>query len=505
MSKNNCNCQKNYCFYNEIRFAFCDHSPSKDFFANPNSMKRFLKIGESDQIEINHIPTIENKIKVSISIVGDYEYTSENKYPKRITLRFYKGHYSLKTKKQSIQKTYPANLTLTTFFKFDDHFLTYNGEDLTADYTMTDSDLRMTNGVIFKMFQKSQLTDDEKDKLTQLKDTEEYEELVGEFMVSQHDTYIKNIENLKDISGIDISDNGFSIKQTALNLVAKYFKPYQFQELDKRETEWYFNTKCQAAMYCAEPTTITGKLIDANSFYSSMECSNKFIVPLGNPQYSTLQTLPEVIQFGIYRAKITNYDKRLFTGNDKNYYTYTDIKQALKRGYSVELIQDGEPNFLHYNSSNRETGDKLFKGFVDMLYPFKKKNPLVKRLLNILWGAFCQKKKQYADDIEVDLDELDDLEDFIAFGEGDDDCLLIKKNEYVHPHARIGVFLTAYGRAKMADYMEDFIDDVYRVHTDGFYTTSSKDFKFSDELGGFKLEDEGTFQINNLNSIEKMK
>ena len=105
----------------------------------------------------------------------------------------------------------------------------------------------------------------------------------------------------------------------------------------------------------------------------------------------------------------------------------------------------------------------------------------------------------------MDLDELDDLEDFIAFGEGDDDCLLIKKNEYVHPHARIGVFLTAYGRAKMADYMEDFIDDVYRVHTDGFYTTSSKDFKFSDELGGFKLEDEGTFQINNLNSIEKMK
>lgn len=490
---------KHYSFYNEIKFAFCDAKCSKDFWETPLGMKRFIKIGDSDQIEECHIPLIEQKIKVSINVIGDYEYASQHKYPKRITLSYKNDLYTLKTKKQSISKIYPKGLGLVTYFKIDDHYLTYDGNEIIADYTLKETDLRIAKSFLYKKFQKSELTEEQKNILENI---ENYEEQFADYLMLYHDKYIKDINHLKEISGIDIAENGYSIKQTALNLLCPFLKPYQFQELDKRETEWYFNTKCCGLMYCAEPCTVRAKVIDANSFYSSIETSNKFLVPLGNPIYSRLEKLPDVIPFGIYRAKITNYDSRLFTGNDKNHYTYTDVKQAVKRGYTIELIQDGEDNFMGYDSSNREAGDKLFKGFVDRLYPHKKSNPLVKRLLNILWGGLSQKTKYYADDTEVDLDDDDEI---IDVGENGIESFLIKKKVYKYHTARVGVFLTAYGRAKIADYMEDFIDDVVRIHTDGFYTTSSKEFQFSTELGGFKLEDEGLFKINNLNNIEKLK
>ena len=166
MSK--CSCSKNYCFYNSIKYAFNDRNPSHDFFANPNTMKRFLKISDCDQIEMHHLPLLEPKIRISISVVGDYEYTSENKYPKRITLEYKKGHYSLKSKKQAIQKIYPANLGMTTYFQLDDHFLTYDGNEVFADYTLKETDLRTPKSFFYKKFQKSELTHEEKKKLKEL-------------------------------------------------------------------------------------------------------------------------------------------------------------------------------------------------------------------------------------------------------------------------------------------------------------------------------------------------
>ena len=67
---------------------------------------------------------------------------------------------------------------------------------------------------------------------------------------------------------------------------------------------------------------------------------------------------------------------------------------------------------------------------------------------------------------------------------------------------RCGIFITAQGRKKLADFIENDVDDVYRIHTDGFIISNQKQFQFSNELGGFKLEKEGTFVIKNVNSVE---
>jgi hypothetical protein len=188
--------------------------------------------------------------------------------------------------------------------------------------------------------------------------------------------------------------------------------------------------------------------------------------------------------------------------NPQKWYTYIDIKEALRRGYSVSLVCDGSCNHVYYSAQNRETGHYLFRGFVDLLYPLKKKNPLVKRILNMLWGALCQRIKYYEkenEDAEIDLG--DDFS-FIDTAEDSDKIdVFIKSKKYKLGWARVGVFVTAMGRKKLADYIEDIVDDVYRIHTDGFYTTSTKKFDLSSELGHFKIEKEGTFIIESINKI----
>ncbi len=111
----------------------------------------------------------------------------------------------------------------------------------------------------------------------------------------------------------------------------------------------------------------------------------------------------------------------------------------------------------------------------------------------MLWGALCQKKKIYHHD-EVEFDSIEQMNNTMNMG----NCFVEKTKKYVLPHARFGVFITAFGRAKLADAIADIKEEVYRVHTDGFYTSSHKVFNFSNELGGFKLEDEGEFIVENI-------
>ena len=502
---NFCSCEKKFCFYNAVLNACGGCSPNPSFWTAPPAMKRFLKIGEKDQVQLHHIPLIEAKLKICINVAGELQYSSSSKYPKNITLISKDGHFGYASKKQKIAKFWKQGLTFATYEIFDDFILTYDGNELTADYVLKESDLGNSDTIAYKQLNRSKWTDEMKDQLFLLKEanfTEKYAELLGDFMVSTHDTFVRNCDHLKSISdgAVDISAHGYNVKDTALYLFSKFMIPYQFETIDDVEFEWISGCKCYGLLY-AKPAQFKGRCIDGNSWYSSIMVDQKLILPLGNPEYKTLDRLSDVISFGIYRAVIYGTDSRLFLHNPKNFYTYIDIKEALKRGYTVDLICDGAPNHLFYDSSSRETGHYLFRGFVDLLYPLKGKNPLVKQLLNMLWGALCQRVKLYHDD-EVDFDSFD----FLDICETDDATSFVEKaKKYVLPHARVGIFITAMGRAKLADAIADIKDEVYRVHTDGIYTSSAKEFEFSDELGGWKLEDEGEFVVENLRKPLKIR
>ena len=161
-----CSCEKHFCFYNSIMYAFGDLSPAPSFWATPLGMKKFLKIGETDEIEIKHVALLEPKMKVCVSVVGDEDYVSDATYPKKITLTLRDGHYSYFSKKTELTKVWVQGLKYVLFRKIDDHFLTYDGDELVADYDLALEDLANSTEKTYKRF--NELTEEQTEKLDSL-------------------------------------------------------------------------------------------------------------------------------------------------------------------------------------------------------------------------------------------------------------------------------------------------------------------------------------------------
>lgn len=492
-----CNCVQKHCFYNSIKFAFGGLQPCADNWANPLTMKKWLKILPAEQVLIENIPTVETKIKVSISVEGMYD--SEQKYPKRIMLKYEDGHYSLVNKFR--QKKYKQGKRFALYFRNPanrDYILVYDGENLTEDHEMRAEELGQSDEYYYKEF--SLVKHPRKSELNALKKEErwdEYVNLLEKLMVENYNLFIASCNQLA-AQGINLAEHGYSKKATAQYIFSKFSKATDFSDWVGDEQQWYLNCKNCGLIY-AEPKMGHFKCIDANSFYPSVMRDSKLIVPLGNPEFFTLEKIDDIVKFGIYRCVIKGYDRKIFMHNPQHYYTYTDVKFALRQKYSVELVQDGKPNFMFYSCEHRDSGFSIFRGFVDTLYALKKLNPLAKQLLNILWGSMCEKEKIY---LHGDCNFTDDS--FKICGEGD---IFVEKvsTEYKLPSARVGVFITAFGRCKLAEFISDFKDDVYRIHTDGVYVLGdSRQFEFSEDLGKFKLESEGNYEIVNCNLITKL-
>ena len=495
--KSQCQCQHHYCLYNSICYAFGGLKPTTDFWATPLGMKRWLNIDASEQVPPSRISELEDKIRVCISVDGIYE--STKKFPKKINLVFENGHYSFvqNPKIQAhIAKKWKIGKQFVQYYITPDFILTYDGDDLVADYTLQAENLGRSPDKIYKQVDRKSWTPEMKKKLNFLKaenKIEDHDELFGAYMVQSYEAFMRNCDHLKQFD-IDLSAHGFSVKDTAVSIFAKFAKAHEFSEIDEQDMAFVSGCKNCGLIY-ASPKIGHFRNIDGNSFYPSLMRDPKLILPLGNPQFLKIEKFDEVIRFGIYKCVVSGYDKRLFLHNPANYYTYTDVKFAIKHGYKVELVQDLSLNFMFYDSEHRDSGYSLFRGFVDTLYQLKKLNPLAKELLNILWGSLCERKKIYHH--ETNFNDLSIL-DCGSWG-GEDNCYFAEESQvYKLPYARIGVFLTAFGRAKLGDFMADIKEEIFRIHTDGFWTTSEKQFDFSADLGGFKLESEGDYEIVNM-------
>ena len=514
--KTKCSCQTYLCLYNSIIYAFGGLKPCSDFWANPLELKKWIKTEKSEQVSPDKIPLLETRIKVAINVVGDYEYTSDKTYPKRITLLYKNGHYSfVKNPRicEAIVKTWTQGLTLVWFHEREEYILTFDGVELAEDYTLdisTFSSRKQRNdNRIYKKFDFGLLTPTMKEKLRHLREqtmTQEHDDFVEECMIECYQIYMRYVDDLKQ-HNIDISEHGYSIKDTAISLFAKYVKAHEFAPIDETETQWIISCKNFGILH-AEPYEGYLFNVDANSFYPSLMRDPKLIVPMGNPEYKTIEKIEyPAVAFGIYRCRISGADSRLFVSNKLNFYTSTDVRSAMKRGYGVELIQDGQPNHLHYTAKNRETGYSLFRGFVDLLYPLKKSNPLIKKLLNILWGALNEKEEIFHSSGYDFGDDITNLENALSEPRITGENVLVfreTKPVYKKPYARVGIFLTALGRARLADVMEPIVNEVKRIHTDGFYTTTIQGIELSSEIGKFKLEDEGIFVVRNMRKPERL-
>lgn len=74
---------------------------------------------------------------------------------------------------------------------------------------------------------------------------------------------------------------------------------------------------------------------------------------------------------------------------------------------------------------------------------------------------------------------------------------ILSSQEYTYRtcYARLGVFLTAFARRKLSEVIEPYVDTIHYVNTDGFVSDVKVPLKLSENLGGWKIENEGACEI----------
>ncbi|GET63393.1 highly derived D5-like helicase-primase [Rhizophagus irregularis DAOM 181602=DAOM 197198] len=181
--------------------------------------------------------------------------------------------------------------------------------------------------------------------------------------------------------GIDLSYHNWSYKRTALWLFERLSVGIPANDpLDPIEAEWLSDA-------------MMGGLIWADNEWKGY-----------GRQRGKFQTLNDFVDhrgyalYGLFRAKISG-NNILFRQNKRGIYTFIDLQRAKKLGLNIQLIQDGKPNALIYDREARIPETVIFGEYVHFLFKIKNQGGIAgrvaKRVLNTLWGALCQRKRNY--------------------------------------------------------------------------------------------------------------
>ncbi|GET54084.1 hypothetical protein GLOIN_2v1849173 [Rhizophagus irregularis DAOM 181602=DAOM 197198] len=238
------------------------------------------------------------------------------------------------------------------------------------------------------------------------------------------------------------------------------------------------------------------------SKYSAIKCK------LSNPTSSQ----------GAPKGKVSGNDI-LFRQNKRGVYTFIDLQRAKKLGLDIQLIQDGKPNALIYDREARIPGTVIFGEYVHFLFNIKNQGGVAgrvaKRVLNTLWGALCQRKRNYK---TLTTDQTDPFK----FPEGHtlDSIVPVGSDQwrfqFTNPgspfkgeYPRIAPFLLAHGRKTTSELLEPYKDKVRRIHTDGFIleeqpsspTLITCPKNASKALKALKFETAGYCHVKNANKV----
>lgn len=241
---------------------------------------------------------------------------------------------------------------------------------------------------------------------------------------------------------------------------------------------------------------------DIISFYPSLYRSQYLYIPIRRGEFKKLTkdefTSIEHYQIGIYRCVLHAPDKsekwfKLFRMNNDNYYTHIELEYARSLGFKLELIEDGEDNFLHYSTDKCMKASQIFKEYVDLLFPLKQKGligGIAKELLNTLWGALTAENviKMVADDDFVLYEGKVERRSYTTYEDITIKEIVDPNQLFSYDWARIKPFLTAKGRVTISKKMLPQIDHIHRCHTDGFVSDIKLDTKKTTKLGELRYE-----------------
>jgi hypothetical protein len=449
-------------------------------------LKHKLGLKDNDKIDIIYIPKIEKLFKININITGDAIYTSSNKFNQTIHLTLINEHYEIvegNLKSKDLIRNIPfkeQKLIKVTLEK--ENVKCYDGDNTFyityEEYYEKKNDFHGDNVYL--------------DKLP----IDDYHEFINECNLLKELTHGK----------IDLSRSGYKIVNEALKCV--HFSLLSFnepEELDLLEQNWIINTFKGGLIFSDEDKTLHHAfLYDKISAYPSMLCDDHISFPVKQGVFKSINELPEILNYGIYRCIIERCDdeniNKLFRFNNKNYYTHFDINTARTLKLKINLIKDEEANALLY-LKDRLAGSITFRQIVHELFELRKKSKLAKLILNTIWGSLCERNKIKTSTVhgDVNLNNGELLIEMKPINKNNDNHKIsyLKHGKYFkHNYARFGVFLTSAVRKYMSELIYPIKENVHRCHTDSILSTIKLQyiptkFNIGKSLGDFKLEKEG--------------
>ena len=300
--------------------------------------------------------------------------------------------------------------------------------------------------------------------------------------------------HLKKISGGVMNlMRAYNYSLQALEIHRRLDRLYQIPE----DIELYENYPLFSAFHGGVHAGLrnTGKYdYDMNSMYPYFMSSAHFTFPVKKGALETLEKYANA--YGLYRVKFNFNDCPYVKPSE--WITHYDIKILELFETPFELVNDGKPNALLY--PDRQNGHHAFGNFVKSIYEWRqtcdeKYRPYVKKVMNSLWGSMCEKfvkKIRKALDDEEHAYFIDDYEIISKIRVFTDE--MAAKIEHMdrsfkYPHARVGIFLTAYARWQMMKIIKPFLNVITYINTDGFETTEdiSHALPLSKKIGEFKM------------------
>ncbi|UZO18664.1 uncharacterized protein OCT59_009976 [Rhizophagus irregularis] len=355
-----CNGELNDCLYECLKYIYSTFSKMPKSIEKPEYIKKALGLNRDAPIPVSCMDKVEQLAgSLAINIVGDITRISKSKSDRHVTLILSEGHYSLALNPGRLHPSKidrKRNLPIVYHEDGTNNVVTiYNGKTVKS---CTIGQFQKTKNF------KSSFISVEKNRKTGIYETlEEAYQRIHE----ERDVFLQTTKKFG--LGIDLSYHNWSYKRTAFWLFERLSVGIPANDpLDPIEAEWLSDAMMGGLIWADNEWKGYGRQYDATSLYPSIQQSNANF-PIRRDKFQTLNDFVDhrgYALYGLFRAK---------------------------------LIQDGKPNALIYDRETRVPETVMFGEYVQFLFKIKNQGGVAgrvaKRVLNTLWGALCQRKRNY--------------------------------------------------------------------------------------------------------------
>ncbi|EGG19723.1 hypothetical protein DFA_00301 [Cavenderia fasciculata] len=505
-----CNGQENDCLWEEM-MQICPEV-IRSVYPTPESLKEAIGLDRTALVPLNKIHEIESKLPSSFKIVVSgnqgctYTSTTRENAKKEIRLKLTKAHFTVDKKRD--YKVHGVS-------PFEKKPIVYQYLD--------DGNVKLYNGIEYSNCTRKELEVNRRNTLS----------------CPNSYTKLRSGLNLKQ-SYFNLYKTGGSITKAAYHLFLESNPTIHPDYIEQDEGEWI--SACSSGPLVWSEHGYQGPLYkyDVRKMYAAIMKYRAFLVPIKRGQFKkmTTQELNDAsfIPPGIYKATV-NGNHKCFKTNKRNYYTHYDLGFAKQLGLEFNLIQEeNQPNALLYDGDKKINGSTLFKSYIEQVMKWidKSKNEdkeiqmMVKGLYQKLWGFMGKKvyKKRTVksktintynqDNLKQELNDCDYVESTKPINDTNLHQIKFHNSQHIYDThwARIVPFIISRGRSMVGNIMLPHIDNIKRVHTDGFYSVVELSFekngrqnldnvKMGNDIGNISFE--GFNQNATIHKLKKVQ